>query len=45
LNAGFWDSALMIGDPLTLTVGLPLVPITLVLAVLLPGTRLLPFAD
>ncbi|HET9224231.1 MAG TPA: PTS transporter subunit IIC [Roseiflexaceae bacterium] len=39
------DSALMIGDPLTLTVGLLLVPITLLLAVLLPGNRLLPFAD
>jgi PTS system galactitol-specific IIC component len=39
------DSALMIGDPLTLTVGLLLVPITLLLAVMLPGNRLLPFAD
>jgi PTS system galactitol-specific IIC component len=39
------DSALMIGDPLTLTVALLLVPITLILAVILPGNKLLPFGD
>jgi len=39
------DSALMIGDPLTLTVGFLLVPITLILAVILPGNHLLPFGD
>jgi PTS system galactitol-specific IIC component len=39
------DSALMIGEPLTLTVGFLLVPITLLLAVILPGNRLLPFGD
>lgn len=39
------DSALMIGDPLTLTVGMLLVPITLLLALVLPGNKLMPFAD
>jgi PTS system galactitol-specific IIC component len=39
------DSALMIGEPLTLTVGMLLVPITLLLAVILPGNRMLPFGD
>jgi len=39
------DSALMIGEPLTLTVALLLVPITLILAVVLPGNKMLPFGD
>lgn len=39
------DSAILIGEPTTLTVGFLLVPITLLLAVILPGNRLLPFAD
>ncbi|HSB88624.1 MAG TPA: PTS transporter subunit IIC [Anaerolineales bacterium] len=39
------DSALMIGEPLTLTVAFLLVPITLLLAVILPGNRMLPFGD
>lgn len=39
------DSALMIGDPLVLTVSFMLVPITLVLAVILPGNHMLPFGD
>lgn len=39
------DSALLIGHPATLATGLLLVPITLLLAVILPGNRLLPFGD
>jgi PTS system galactitol-specific IIC component len=39
------DSALMLGDPLTLTVGFLLVPITLILALILPGNKMLPFGD
>jgi PTS system galactitol-specific IIC component len=39
------DSALLIGEPLTLTVGFILVPITLILAAILPGNHMLPFGD
>jgi len=39
------DSALLIGEPTTLTVGFILVPITLILAVILPGNKMLPFGD
>jgi PTS system galactitol-specific IIC component len=39
------DSALMIGEPLTLTVAFLLVPITLILAMILPGNKMLPFGD
>jgi PTS system galactitol-specific IIC component len=39
------DSALLIGEPLTLTVGFLLVPITLLLAMVLPGNKMLPFGD
>lgn len=39
------DSAILIGEPTTLTVAFILVPITLLLAVIIPGNRLLPFAD
>jgi PTS system galactitol-specific IIC component len=39
------DSAILIGEPTTLTVGFLLVPITLLLAVIIPGNHLLPFAD
>lgn len=39
------DSALLIGEPLTLTVGFLLIPITLILAAILPGNKLLPFGD
>lgn len=39
------DSALLIGHPATLATGLLLVPISLLLAVVLPGNRLLPFGD
>lgn len=39
------DSAILIGHPTTVAAGIILIPITLVLAVLLPGNRVLPFAD
>lgn len=39
------DSAVTLGHPTTITVGLLIIPITLILAVLLPGNRLLPLAD
>ena len=39
------DSAVGIGHPTTLSVSLVLVPITIVLAAILPGNRVLPFAD
>ncbi|KIY20576.1 MULTISPECIES: PTS galactitol transporter subunit IIC [Mesobacillus] len=39
------DSALAIGHPAVLSASLLIVPITLFLAVILPGNRVLPFAD
>lgn len=39
------DSAVGVGHPLTLTVALILVPITVFLAVALPGNKVMPFAD
>ncbi|MFP3041923.1 PTS galactitol transporter subunit IIC [Treponema primitia] len=39
------DSAIGIGHPTTLAVSLVLVPLTVFLAVILPGNRVLPFAD
>jgi len=39
------DSAVGVGHPLTLTVSLILIPITIFLAVLLPGNKVMPFAD
>lgn len=39
------DAALSTGAPATLAVGLLMVPITLFLAVILPGNRVLPFGD
>lgn len=39
------DSAIMIGHPTTILVGAILIPITLVLAFILPGNKVLPFAD
>jgi PTS system galactitol-specific IIC component len=39
------DSALLIGHPAALTSSLVLVPIVIVLAIILPGNRFLPFAD
>ena len=39
------DSALAIGHPTSIATSLLMVPITLVLAVILPGNRVLPFGD
>lgn len=39
------DAALATGAPATLSTGLLMVPITLFIAVILPGNRVLPFAD
>lgn len=39
------DSAVGIGHPITLTVALILVPIAVLLAVVLPGNKVLPFGD
>lgn len=39
------DSAILIGHPITITAGLLLIPITLLLAFILPGNRTLPLAD
>lgn len=39
------DSAILIGEPTTLTVAFILVPIVLLEAIIIPGNRLLPFAD
>lgn len=39
------DSAITLGHPTTMTVGIILIPITLVLAAILPGNKVLPLAD
>lgn len=39
------DSAILIGHPSTVAAGIILIPIVLVLAVILPGNRVLPFGD
>ena len=39
------DSAILIGNPTTVAAGIILIPIILVLAVILPGNRVLPFGD
>lgn len=39
------DSAILIGHPVTVAAGLILIPVTLILAVILPGNRVLPFGD
>lgn len=39
------DSAVGVGHPLTLSVSLILVPLTVLMAVILPGNKVLPFAD
>lgn len=39
------DSAILIGHPAVISTALVLVPITVLLAILLPGNRVLPFAD
>lgn len=39
------DAAVSLGEPSVIAVGLLLVPITILLAIVLPGNNLLPFAD
>lgn len=39
------DSAIILGHPTTVIIGTLLIPITLVLAVILPGNKVLPLAD
>ncbi len=39
------DSAILIGHPITIAAGIVLIPITLILAVILPGNQVLPAAD
>lgn len=39
------DTALLIGEPSVLATGLLLIPMTVVLSVILPGNRVLPFVD
>ena len=39
------DAAVSLGEPAVIAVGLVLVPITIALAIILPGNRILPFAD
>ncbi len=39
------DTALLIGDPSVLATGLMLIPVSLLLAIILPGNRMLPFVD
>ncbi|MCG8478998.1 MAG: hypothetical protein MI724_07875 [Spirochaetales bacterium] len=39
------DAAVLIGHPSTLAASLLLIPITILLAVVLPGNRMMPFAD
>lgn len=47
-NAEFYiglDPAILLGDSQVVTAGLLFIPITLLIAVLIPGNRVLPFAD
>lgn len=44
LNIGL-DAAVLIGDPAVLATGILLIPISIALAVVLPGNHMLPFAD
>ncbi|GAB3418473.1 PTS system galactitol-specific transporter subunit IIC [bacteria symbiont BFo1 of Frankliniella occidentalis] len=39
------DTALLIGEPSVLATGLLLIPVTVMLSVILPGNRVLPFVD
>ena len=39
------DSAVLLGHPTTLAVGLLLIPIALILAMILPGNTIVPMAD
>lgn len=44
INIGL-DAAIIIGHPASIATGLVLVPITILLAIILPGNRMMPFAD
>lgn len=39
------DPAILLGDPEVVTAGILFIPITLVIAILMPGNRILPFGD
>lgn len=39
------DPAILLGDPEVVTAGLIFIPLTLLIAVLVPGNRILPFGD
>ncbi|MDO4276207.1 MAG: PTS transporter subunit IIC [Eubacteriales bacterium] len=39
------DPAILLGDPQVITTGLIFIPLTLLIAVLVPGNRILPFGD
>ena len=45
VDASSFDDALLIGDSSVLATGLLLIPITILLAYILPGNEMLPFAD
>jgi len=47
-NSDFYiglDPALLLGDPEVVTAGILFIPITLVIAILMPGNKILPFGD
>lgn len=47
-SEGFYiglDPAILLGDPQVVTAGLLFIPLTLVIAMLIPGNRVLPFGD
>ena len=47
-NADFYiglDPALLLGDPEVVTAGILFIPVTLLLAIVIPGNRILPFGD
>lgn len=47
-NADFYiglDPALLLGDPEVVTAGILFIPITLLIAIIMPGNRILPFGD
>lgn len=39
------DPALLLGDPEVVTAGILFIPITLIIAIIMPGNRILPFGD
>ena len=39
------DPAILLGDPEVVTAGILFIPITLIIAILIPGNRILPFGD